>query len=277
MPLSELQSAILRTLAAQRSPDSYIAGSTPLNRTGPRYSGDIDIFHDTEERVAVAARADAATLTATGFTVAWLRQEPGIFAAAVQRDDASTRLEWVRDSDFRFFPAVADELFGYTLHPADIATNKALASAGRRAPRDALDLLHVHEHLLPLGAVVWAAVGKDPGWSPESLIAEIRRNARYQADEYEALALAEPIDAASIARRLRSALDEADAFVRAMPAGKEGLLFLKEGQPVQPDPARLDLYTERAGRRQAIWPGSSEIGHAMLERYGKSEDPASRP
>jgi hypothetical protein len=43
---------LLRVLATQRSPDSY-------NREGPRYSGDIDIFQDTEERLEAAALAQA--------------------------------------------------------------------------------------------------------------------------------------------------------------------------------------------------------------------------
>jgi hypothetical protein len=273
VPLSNLQSEILRTLAAHRNPESYVAGSTPLHRDGPRFSGDIDIFHHREEQVAQVAASDVAVLTAAGFVVTWARQEPGIHAVTVERRDESTKLEWVRDSDFRFFPAQPDALFGYMLHPADIATNKALASAGRQAPRDALDLLYIHEHYLPLGAVLWAAVGKDLGYSPESLIAEIRRNARYQADEYAALQMETPIDAGAVTRRLRAALDKADAFVRQMPAGKEGLLFLEHGTPVAPDPAQLGRYTELAGRRQAPWPGSSEIGSAMLEHYGKKPAP----
>lgn len=94
------------------------------------------------------------------------------------------KLEWLRDSDFRFFPIQPDDVFGYRLHVVDIATNKALAAAGRREPRDVLDLLTIDEQHLPLGAVIWAAVAKDPGFSPESLIADIRRNARYPADDY---------------------------------------------------------------------------------------------
>jgi hypothetical protein len=144
VPLSHLQSEILRALAAQRSPESYVAGSTPLHRDGPRFSGDIDIFHHREEHVAETAAKDAAILAAEGFAVDWLRQEPGIHAASIERRGDSTKLEWVRDSDFRFYPAMPDELFGYTLHPADIATNKALAAAGLQAPRDALDLLYIH-------------------------------------------------------------------------------------------------------------------------------------
>lgn len=55
MPLSRLQSQILRVLAAHRNPESYVAGSTPLHRGAFRFSDDIDIFHDREERVARAA------------------------------------------------------------------------------------------------------------------------------------------------------------------------------------------------------------------------------
>jgi hypothetical protein len=31
-------------------------------------------------------------------------------------------LEWVTDAAFRFFPTQPDELFGYVLHPVDLAT-----------------------------------------------------------------------------------------------------------------------------------------------------------
>ncbi len=265
MPLSDLQRDVLRLLAAHRDPESYVGGAGPLNQDGPRYSDDIDVFQDREAAVAAAAETDAALLAAHGFGVQWLRREPGLHAAVIMRGDASTRLEWLRDSDFRFFPTVKDALFGYRLHAVDIATNKALASAGRQAPRDVVDLLHIHERVLPLGAVIWAAVAKDPGFSPESLIAEIRRNARYRADEFAALATAEPIDAATVSRRLKAALEEAETFVRAMPAGREGLLFLQAGRPVQPLPDRLDGYVEHEGRRKGHWPSSSELGSAMLQ------------
>jgi hypothetical protein len=267
VPLSKIQSEILRSLAAHRNPESYVAGAVPLNRDGPRYSDDIDIFHDREEAVAVAAEADAALLTQAGFSIRWLRREPGIFGMVVERAGESMKLEWLRDSDFRFFPTVRDDLFGYVLHVIDIAVNKALAAAGRREPRDVLDLLTIHDRHAPLGAVIWATVAKDPGFSPEGLVDEIRRNARYRSDDYADLGLTEPVNAGEVARRLRAALDQAEAFVRAMPAGKEGLLFLKDGRVVQPEPARLDGYIEHTGARRGHWPSSSEIASAMLERY----------
>lgn len=265
MPLSPLQSDILRLLASHRSPDSYVAGATVLNRDGPRYSEDIDLFHDREEAVARAAESDAALLRDAGFSVDWIRREPGIHVAAVGRGAERTRLEWARDSDFRFFPTVPDPLFGFRLHIADLATNKALAAAGRREPRDVLDLLWVHERHLPLGAVIWAAVAKDPGYSPESLLAEIRRNARYRDDDYADLRLDVPVDAGDVSRRFRAALAEAEAFTRAMPAGREGVFFLRDGAVVQPDPADLSAYVPHEGRRLGHWPSSSEIGGAMLE------------
>jgi hypothetical protein len=272
VPLSKIQTEVLRLLASHRDPESYVAGATALNRNAPRYSGDIDVFHDREERVAYAALDDAQALEGAGYEVRWLRQLPLIYAAEVALRGASTRLEWVVDSDFRFFPAMPDEIFGYVLHPADLAMNKAMAAAGRREVRDLVDLVTIHNAILPLGAVIWAAVEKSPGFTPEGLIAEIRRNANYPAAEWRALVTTEPLDPQVVTAQLRGALDGAEAFVSRMPTDKMGLLFLKDGQVVQPDPGRLEDYQTHAGQRRGQWPGSAEIGAAMLERYKKAED-----
>ena len=81
MPLSKTQIDVLRLLASQRDPESYVAGPTPLNRDALRYSGDIDVFHDREERVASAALSDGQALEAAGYGVRWLRQLPLVYAA----------------------------------------------------------------------------------------------------------------------------------------------------------------------------------------------------
>lgn len=273
MPLSRIQVAVLRLLASHRDPESYVAGGTPLNRDAPRYSSDIDVFHDREERVAAAAMADAQTLEAAGYQVTWLRQLPLVYTAEVTQGDASTRLEWVVDSDFRFFPTLPDETFGYILHPVDLATNKVMAAAGRREVRDLVDIVTVHETILSLGAVIWAAVEKSPGFTPEGLIAEIRRNSNYPAAEWRALLTSGPLDPKVITSKLRAALDQAEAFVSRMPTDKMGLLFLKEGHVVQPDPDRLAEYQTHAGRRHGHWPTSAEITAAMFERYKKPPNP----
>lgn len=170
------------------------------------------------------------------------------------------------DSDFRFFPAVKDPEFGYVLHIADLAVNKLMAAATRREPRDVVDLVRIHEHYLPLGAIAWAAVVVAPGFTPGGLLAELRRNARFTVQDYQRLKTGTPIDAASVAASLRRAIGEAEQFVAAMPTTAAGRLFLKDGVPVQPDPARLEDYVGHEPQRRGHWPSAPEITSVMLEK-----------
>lgn len=267
MPLARIQSDILRLLAAHRDPESYVAGSTPLNLSAPRYSDDIDVFHDREERVARAAEADGAVLQANDYDLPWLRREPAMYSVLAGKGGETTKLEWAVDADYRFFPTMPDETFGYVLHPVDLATNKMMAAAGRREPRDVVDLLVIHDRILPLGAVVWAAVGKSLGFTPEGLINEVRRLSRYTDADFRRVASDPPVDPVATMTRLRQVLDEADDFVARMPTDKAGLLFLHAGKVVQPDPDRLLAYQTHAGQRRGQWPSSPDITAAMFERY----------
>jgi hypothetical protein len=104
MPLSKLQSELLRLLASHRDPESYVAGSTPFTANTARYSADIDFFHDREERVARAAEEDSALLEERGFALRWLRRDVTFYSVVVRRGDEATKLDWAVDSDFRFFP-----------------------------------------------------------------------------------------------------------------------------------------------------------------------------
>ncbi|MFP5226982.1 MAG: hypothetical protein ACLGXA_05090 [Acidobacteriota bacterium] len=196
MPLTKAQSEILRLLASHRDPESYVAGGIPLNRETPRYSADVDLFHSGEERLASAATADIETLHSQSYSVRWIRRLPAIYTAEISGQTGATRLEWVVDSEYRFFPVLRDETFGYVLHP---------------------------------------------------------------------------IDPTTVLAKLRTALDEAEAFVSHMPTAKLGLLFLHDGKVVQPDPSRLDTYETHAGRTRGHWPGSTEISSAMLEHCTKPE------
>ncbi len=272
MPLTRLQSRIMQVIASQRDAESFVAGGVPINRDGPRYSSDIDIFHDSERLVTLAAEADAKLLVAAGFEIEWSRRLPAIHTLIVRDVDETTKIEWVADSDYRFFPAAADLEFGFVLDIADLAVNKLMAAAGRREPRDVVDLVTIHSRHLSIGAITWAAVDVAPGFTPEGLIAEVRRNARYSRPDFEALASIRPIDADDLMRKLRDALASAEAFVAAMPSAKAGLLFLENGRPVQPDPSKLGMYQEHRAQRRGHWPSSSEIGSAMLERYAEPGD-----
>lgn len=189
MPITSLQREILQVIARNRDPENFLAGGIPINRSGPRYSSDIDTFNDRAERVGVAAKADAERLTELGFAVTWLRELPTIVSAEVSKDGAKTKLEWVSDTDFRYFPAVADAEFGYMLALADLAANKVMAAVGRREPRDIIDLLTIHDRHLPLGAITWAAVEVAPGFTPEGLLSELRRNGRYLQADFRSLTM----------------------------------------------------------------------------------------
>ena len=269
VPISDLQANLLLLIASKRDPESFIAGGIPINRTGPRFSADIDIFQDREARVAEAALTDAKVLTDAGYEVHWLRQQPATYSATIRSGSDETKLEGLADSDYRFFPAIKDDQFGYVLHMVDLAVNKFMAAASRREPRDIVDLVTVHERVLPLGAIVWAAVNIAPGYTPEGLIGEVRRNARYPADELRQIAAEPPIDPGATMRKLRTALDEAEQFVAVMPSDKAGMLFLQGGQPVQPDPANLETYSTHLPQRRGHWPSTPEITAAMLDYLQK--------
>src|SRR3989440_2186801 len=161
MPLTAFQIDVLRLLFANRQSESHLAGGIPINRSAmsPRYSADIDLFHDSAEIIRTSAEKDAALLVQNGFDVAWSDREPNMFRAQIRRGSVTLKLEWCHDSVFRFFPVQPDPDFGYCLPPADLATNKALTLAARSEIRDFIDILYLHETYLSLGALCWAASG----------------------------------------------------------------------------------------------------------------------
>lgn len=255
MPPSDFQSRVLRTISKNRKLESHVAGGIALNLDRFRFSYDIDIFHDNEAAVKMAVEADAHSLQTEGFTVEIMRNHPMMVTARVSRDGEETSVDWVHDSAVRFFPAQPDDRLGYTLHPFDIATNKALAAAARREPRDAIDLVSLHESYVPLGAIAWAAVGKDEGYSPELLLNFIARFARYNDDDLVKVKSQEAWSAADLSVRLKAAVSDAQTFVESMPADLVGHAFTLRGEVVQPDPETLDRYVvvpPTAGG--SIWP-----------------------
>jgi len=270
VPLSKFQSDVLRLLAAQRSPDSYIAGGIAINRQGPRFSRDIDIFNDSAARLESAVLVDEAALAAAGYKITWSpMQRTERREAIIEKAGAQMQLEWMTDSAFRFFPTQPDELFGYVLHPVDLATNKASAAADRRVPRDVVDLVTIHESMLPLGAVVAAAVGKFPGTTPEEMLTEITRHSRFTAEEFQVLATEQPVDVPRLHRRIRSMIEGAESFIAKLPSEAVGVVFLDGGRPVQPDVSVLDRYHRNTGAPGGLWPTSPAIDRAMLELYTK--------
>lgn len=227
MPLTKFQSKVARLLAPQRSPDSHLAGGAALHHApnSTRYSNDLDYFHDSVQRVGEAFSADEALLKKEGFDVAIEMNQPGYIRAIVSQKENTTKVEWSHDTAWRFMPTVEVEGIGYQLAPIDLAINKVLALAGRDEPRDFLDILYVLEHILPLGALCWAAVGKDPGFTPESLLSLIRRRGKYRQEEFDRLHLVKPVNVVDLKQQWLEALAEAEGFIGKQPAEEFGCLY----------------------------------------------------
>lgn len=227
MPLTPLQLRIGRLLAVNRSEDSYLAGGAAILAAPNthRFSHDLDYFQDSSARVASAFEADRRLLVSDGCELETEISQPGYIRAVVRREGLTTKIEWAHDSAWRFMPVVSSAEFGYLLHPIDLATNKVLTLAGRDEPRDLLDTLHLHKTVLPLKALVWAAVGKDPGYSPLSLLDMLRRRGRLQPADLARLDLALPVDLQQIKKEWLAALDQADEFVRRLPPAESGCLY----------------------------------------------------
>jgi hypothetical protein len=240
MPISEIQAEVLRMIAANRSPENYLAGATVIHRAAetPRYSHDLAFFHDLADSIAQSADHDAATLREAGYEVRWLLRAPTFHRAVVTAGGQQLKIEWAQDSAFRFFPVQKDERFGYRLHDADAAVNKVLALAGRDEIRDFVDVLHLHKHYLSLGAMSWAACGKDPGFTPEFLLDHAGRHAAYTQADLDRLDLRLPLDITSLKRSWLETLSEARNLIAALPAEEIGCLYLAPNQtPVTPDPS----------------------------------------
>jgi hypothetical protein len=183
MPVTAFQHRVLEVIVANRSALSHFAGGMVLHagEHSARYSHDFDIFHEAAEQVALSSEQDVNLLREAGFEVKPLSgdwERPTSFRKAlVSRDDESVEIDWAEDSAFRFFPIERDPLLGWRLHLFDMATNKALALAARTETRDYVDIVELHK-IYPLAAIIWAACGKDEGFSPLFLLNMMRRFAR---------------------------------------------------------------------------------------------------
>ena len=189
MPLTDYQRELLAELAASPAADErYLAGGAALHLlpNSLRISEDLDFFHDSVAGVASAFEDDRERLNAAGYQVSVGFNIPGFIRAVVSRDEEATRVDWAHDSAWRFMPLVRDPLGGLLLHPVDLAVNKVLALAGRDEARDFVDTLFVHQRVLSLAGLCWAAVGKDPGFTPLSLLELLKRRGRHRGAGHSA-------------------------------------------------------------------------------------------
>lgn len=168
-----------------------------------------------------------------------------------------TKIEWVNDSAFRFFPTEPDSELGYRLHRWDAATNKILAAAGRVAIRDYVDVLHLHATALSLGALVWAAAGKDGGRSPGFILEEMQRVQRYPLEDYQRLILVTPPDPVALKKIWLQAMKEAKALNTLLLEidAPYGCFFLNaKGEPQTLTKENLPGLHPHYGSLRGCWP-----------------------
>jgi len=252
VPITDFQSEVLRLLAENRSPSAYLGGGVLSSIEGRRYSQDVDYFHDTADLTLSTFEADRNALEREGYAVAPLnRPMPGFVRAVVSRDNEKLRIDWAHEAAWHFFAPIRDDHFGYRLHWADAATNKVLAFASRREPRDVFDVLQWHEKRLSLGALIWAASGKDAGLPPGLILEEIRRNARISPQDLALLNVDGELDPADVGQRFREAVRAAEILIEALPPETAGCLFLDEtANPITPDPEDASTMSRPLAPRQ---------------------------
>lgn len=268
MALTEFQERILRAIAGNRSPNSMFAGGAVLNRNSSRLSDDLDIEHRSVEAVADAFRRDVAVLREMGCEVAETsRSNPGrgFAQVVVALDTSSVLVDWTVDSAVRFFPAIADEKFGWRLHDADLAINKILAMAGRREPRDFHDIVRLHRDGMAIAALAWAAPAKDAGFTPELILDEIIRNSVFPPGRLKAeIRGGTDVDPVAMKLTLLAGVAEARDLFPRLPADQVGHLYLDgQGQVCRPDPegVRSGNLVLQGASLGGAWPAVDTKGH----------------
>lgn len=245
MALTDFQNELLRLLARNRieNPESYVAGGLALNhRLGtPRLSRDIDIFHDSKAAMLQSWSADRKTLVDYGCTVRPLRELELFIEAEIVKDGERMEIQWGTDSAYRFFPLQPDPVAGFTLHPIDLAANKLSALVGRTEARDWIDVITAIRRIQPLAFLLSAACGKDPGFSPTSMLEYVARRHYNQVEIDEKITPKGLYDAAELCRFWHEEVERARTMLVKFPREEAGKAVLRRnGEPFSGDMNEFD-------------------------------------
>ena len=233
MALTVQQEEILRLLADNRirNPESYVAGGLALNYKldKPRLSRDIDIFHDSKDAMVRSWEMDRELLSASGFAVKPIRVLEYFIEAEVSKDGRRTEIQWGTDSAYRFFPLQSDPVVGFTLHPLDLAANKLAALVGRTEPRDWIDVITAIKELQPFACLLSAACGKDPGFSPTSMLEYVARRHYNQVEIDEKIIPRGVYNAGELCRFWHEEVDRTRLVLEHFPPSEVGKAVMTKG------------------------------------------------
>lgn len=98
---------------------------------------------------------------------------------------------------------------------------------------------------------------KDPGWTPELILNEALRTARYTEADLKRLPLAHPVTLPHLKQQWVAAVSSARDLLVKLPPKEIGCLYLDaKGQPCTPDPAAPDFprLPRHYGSLKGAWP-----------------------
>ena len=276
MPLDEFQKGVIAVISRNRDPGSPFAGGAVIQQHGFRLSEDQDIFTAGEEPLDKLVQADRTALEAAGYSVRPARSYSGFRECKVMKPmTGTTILQWTVALAREFYAPVPDRQFGYRLHLADLAVNKALAASGRMRKRDFADLWMLDRHVMPLWRMACAAPGKETDLNPFSLIEDASFNWSVTVrrdNPGDQMTLTTEVSLEEIGEGLRKAMREARLILRDVDPECYGRLQVGDaGQPL------LSREITNGGTWKAPRPGGalpafagmdSEMIAGLIAEYG---------
>lgn len=272
MPLDEFREGVIAAISSNRDTGSPFAVGSLIQQQGFGLSEDQDIFAagDLDELM----QRDAASLEAAGYTVRPGRSFDGFRECLVMKPlIGTTTLQWTHGLVSEFYAPVPDPQFGWRLHFADLAVNKALAAGSRMMKRDFVDLWMLDRHVIPLWRIACAVPGKDPDFNPFSVVEEISRNwhfAKGRGDERVDVTIDISMD--QMGPELRNSLHEARLMLRETDPAHYGRLQVGGGgKPVTGRDSENDgkwVAPHRGGALPAFEGIDSEMIVGLIAEYG---------
>ena len=237
MPLDEFQKGVVAVIRRNRDPASPFAGGAVIQQHGFRVSEDQDIFTSSDEHLDTLVQDDREALEANGYVTQVRRSYSGFRECRVAMPiTGTTILQWTAALAREYYAPVPDPQFGYRLHFADLAVNKALAASGRMRKRDFVDLWMLDRHVMPLWRMACAAPGKETDLNPFSLVEDIAFNWSVTVrrdDPGDHPTLTTEVSPEEIGAGLRKAIREARLILRDIePAHYVRLQVGDTGQPL---------------------------------------------
>ena len=117
-----------------------------------------------------------------------------------------------------------------------------------------VDTLDLHSRVLGLGPLCWAACGKDPGFTPLSLLELLRRRGQIRPEDLARLDLAAPVDLQKLKSDWLAALDSVEPFVDSRPAEEIGCLYYSASEQGFVDPRDVTDSVPHFGRSGGVLP-----------------------